>query len=665
MKRSILALSLALIGFGISAQTPRLSLYEEFTGETCPPCAATNPGLNATLLSATNATKIVAIKWQVPIPSAPSNTWSLYKTNQAEIDWRYKAPSAGYGYASQNNASSAITSQGVNSAPSGRIDGQHQWVFGATSDHPTYMSNAIITTAQSYTSAFSITMTRAWNKTCSAVNLTVNIQATASFTSSGNLVFRTVMVERLIQFSVQPGTNGETTFEDVAIKSFPSIQSGVSMASNWTIGQTQTFTLSCPIPSYTRKKEEIAFVGFIQDDGNKKVAQACRADKVPLPADALAGIAAQVDLTCSSNMITPTVVVKNDGTVNAITALTLTPYIDGIQGSPTNWTGNLAIGSSATVVLNPITTPVISGAHTFTCDVDMLSPVYNLTKNAMKTNYMVVGNYQGTPVAEGFVSTTYPPTGWGVINPDLGPTWSRSGITGGFNLTTESTKYDFFNNTNIGDKDELYLPPVNLLGSTNPILTFDLAYAQRTNTSNDQLEVLVSDDCGANWTSFYYTAGTAMSTAGSPVTNAYVPDPLNPTHWRNEFVTLTGFNKPNVLVKFVVTSDHGNNLYLDNINLSQQSTVGIRNDGAKENILMYPNPTNGVVNIKMNTSNAGMSMITVLNNIGQIVYTGEVTLNAGSNITQVNLKGLPYGIYMVNITTGNSTTHRKINLTNQ
>src|SRR5688572_32875432 len=91
MKKQLLALGLLFGAVGLNAQSTRLSVYEEFTGETCPPCAATNPGLNAILLTPTNQTKIVAIKWQVPIPSAPTPTWSLYKTNQTEIDWRYRS----------------------------------------------------------------------------------------------------------------------------------------------------------------------------------------------------------------------------------------------------------------------------------------------------------------------------------------------------------------------------------------------------------------------------------------------------------------------------------------------------------------------------------------------------------------------------------------------
>ena len=77
MKKNLLSFSLVMLGITAFAQTPRLSLYEEFTGETCPPCASTNPGLNTLLALPTNTTKIVPIKWQVPIPSAPSNTWSL------------------------------------------------------------------------------------------------------------------------------------------------------------------------------------------------------------------------------------------------------------------------------------------------------------------------------------------------------------------------------------------------------------------------------------------------------------------------------------------------------------------------------------------------------------------------------------------------------------
>src|ERR1043166_794080 len=138
MKKFFTATFALFTGLCINAQSPRVSLYEEFTGENCGPCFQTNPGLNAKLLSALNATRVVAIKWQVPIPSAPSTTWSLYQTDKPEIDWRYKATSAGgYGYI-----------PAVAYAPFGKIDGQSQAVFGATGnnvDHPFNLTDLMLT----------------------------------------------------------------------------------------------------------------------------------------------------------------------------------------------------------------------------------------------------------------------------------------------------------------------------------------------------------------------------------------------------------------------------------------------------------------------------------------------------------------------------------------
>src|SRR5204862_2321822 len=94
----------------------------------------------------------------------------------------------------------------------------------------------------------------------------------------------------------------EKTFENPAIKSFPTLQAGTPLAGTWTNNQSMTFTLNCPLPSYVRKKSEVAFVGFIQDDGNKKVEQAVMCDKAALPPDGIATDAANVGVTCNNSI---------------------------------------------------------------------------------------------------------------------------------------------------------------------------------------------------------------------------------------------------------------------------------------------------------------------------------------------------------------------------
>jgi hypothetical protein len=650
MKKKVFSICIVLIGLNLVAQTPRMSLYEEFTGETCPPCATANPPLNLLLASPTNTPKIVAIKWQVPIPSAPSNTWSLYQTNKVEIDWRWKSvANGGYGYI-----------PAINSAPSGKIDGEAPTVFGAASAHPANLNNNVISTAQSFTSAFSISVSRAWDASCSSINLTVSIAATANFTAVGALKFRTVMVENIIDFPTAPGSNGEKHFEDVAIKSFPTLQSGISMASNWIVGQTQTFTLNCPIPSYTRKKEEIAFVGFIQDDGNQRVAQAVRVQKSVLSNDAIA-LSAKVAATCSST-ISPIISVYNNG-LNAITALTITPYIDGAIAPTTSWNGNIAPATSATVSLNTISSPTNTGAHTFSYNISAMNGTDgNMTNNSTKVSYLVASDFQGSPVSEDFALTNFPPVKWAAVNSNSGPSWTRVTNAGGYNLSTQSTRYDFFNNKVIGDMDELFITPMNLSGTAAPVLSFDYAYAQRDANSNDKLEVMVSNNCGSSWTNVYSSSGYTLATA-LPMPMAYLPDVNDISQWQTVTINLTGYNSPSVLVKFVVTNDNGNNLYIDNVNLNQTQPVGLIKETKLSNqVSIFPNPTSGNATLRVFSLSSGKSKLILINTMGQIVSSKTIDLFSGNNNILIDTKEFSNGIYSVVLETATETVVKKISI---
>jgi hypothetical protein len=651
MKRNLLLFGFVLIGLGMFAQTPRLSLVEEFTGENCPPCALNNPAFNTLLSQPTNTAKVVAIKWQVPIPSAPSAAWSLYQTNKAEIDWRWRSvANGGYGYT-------------ITSAPSVRIDGQHPTTFGAAGQNITQMNSNVFSTAQSYTSAFSISMEREWDATLSSVNLTVNIEATADFNAVGNLVFRTVMLERLIVFSSAPGTNGEKKFEDVAIKSFPTLQGGVAMASSWTVGQTQTFTLNCPIPSYTRKKEEIAFVGLIQDDGNKKVAQAVRLGTQGTKANDAEAVSISVPsgVICT-NTLAPEVRIRNNGSTT-ISSMIVTPYVGSAAKAPTSWSGTLNNGASITLTLDPFSIDA-GGGQELTYEISGVSGTdANILNNYASTTIFVGSASAGSAVSEGFVNANYPPANWAATNADNGPAWSRhsGGGGGGFALSQESSKYNFFENTVIGDKDELYMPTLDLSGTEDPQMYFDFAYAQRNFNSNDMLEIFASDDCGSTWTKIYSNQGADMSTSSTgPMITAFVPGAAD---WRTEMFPLNGFNKSNVVVKFVVTNDNGNNLYLDNINLMQGNAVGIKKQQASALIVsLYPNPTSGLTNINVQSPQAGEGLLSVTNLLGQTVHTQPVHISEGSNSLQLDASAFPTGVYHVQISTPGGSVIKKLNI---
>src|ERR1700761_7425604 len=246
-KLNFLIVLLSIVCFA-KAQT-RVSLLEEFTGENCQPCAEYNPALDALLAQPTNTTKIIAIKWESPIPSTPSNATSLYQTNKAEIDWRYKGSSVGgYGYQCQYSQTSSIT-DGIVNAPNCIIDGKNQWTFGATSNHPYYLTSGIISTAASVPTPFSITLAPAWNSSFNNCVVTASITSSSAFTALGNFMFRLCLVERYIEFQAPTGTNGERIFRDVVRKSYPTTGApitgmGTALPSTWTAGQMQVLTIN-------------------------------------------------------------------------------------------------------------------------------------------------------------------------------------------------------------------------------------------------------------------------------------------------------------------------------------------------------------------------------------------------------------------------------------
>jgi len=658
MKKNLLTLSLIIAGINLLAQTPRLSLYEEFTGENCPPCAATNPGLDALLQSGTNPNKMVAIKWMVPIPSAPTNTWSLYQTDQAEINWRYSA--AGYGYQSQDTPTNSIIS-GINSAPSGRCDGQHSWVFGAVGDHPAYMTSSVIATAQSYTSPFSISMTPVWSPTYTAITLTVNIQASANYTSTGSLIFRLVLIEKEVHFATAPGSNGEKNFYHPVRMSYPSIQLGTPMASGWITGQSQTFTINCVLPSYIVQKGEIAFVGFIQDDGNKNVLQSFMVSGPALANDAKA-TAVNIPTTVCSNSIIPQITIDNAGN-NSITSLTIAPYKDAIALTPVTWTGNLAPGAATILTMSQFTST--GGAHSYSFNITNVSggDMY-FANNSKKFSFVVEPAYLPPPVIEGFVFGTWPPANWGFLNPDGGAyTWSRVSNAGGYGNSNESTRYDFYNNSVTGDVDDLYLPPTDLSGVSNPVLSFDYAYAPcptgvGANVYNDKLEVLVSTDCGVSWTTVFSKSGANLGTVPA-TTVSFVAAAAN---WTTSTIAIPSLsNNPTALVIFRATNDYGNMLYIDNVNLNQAGAVAIAKISANPvSFDLYPNPTNGEANIIVSSSRSSAAKITVLNTLGQLIYNKTVALNEGITKLQLDSKDFSSGIYHVILETDKGSCLKKL-----
>ena len=97
------------------------------------------------------------------------------------------------------------------------------------------------------------------------------------------------------------------------------------------------------------------------------------------------------------------------------------------------------------------------------------------------------------------------------------------------------------------------------------------------------------------------------------------------------------------------SSAGGSNLAIDNILVVNESGTGTNpREKANDVPLVYPNPSAGIVNLRMNLVNTGNVQIEVTDIVGKTVYAQLYKGAAGTNLITFNVSSLKEGIYFVN-----------------
>jgi hypothetical protein len=356
-------------------------------------------------------------------------------------------------------------------------------------------------------------------------------------------------------------------------------------------------------------------------------------------------------LACSTTY-SPSFIMENNSISTTLTSATINYDIDGGTPQTYNWSGSVAAGSSTTVTLASQT--LTAGSHTL--NVTTASPnasTDNNNNNNTKAYPFTVVTATGTatPYANTMSSASWPYTNWVVSNNDGGTTWTHDAANGG------SAKYDFYNNANIGDVDEMIVEPVDLSTASAASMTFNVADAQYSTAYIDQLEVYVSTDCGVTWTSVYNKSGATLATVAA-TTSAFTPTAAN--QWRNECVNLTPFVGNNkVFISFKATNGYGNNLYVDDINVTNSACpTAVQELGSGVNSLnLFPNPTSDVANVNFTLNENTDVTINVYNAIGALVSSSvQGNMASGTQNVQINTANFNNGIYMVELVAGSNRT---------
>jgi len=230
---------------------------------------------------------------------------------------------------------------------------------------------------------------------------------------------------------------------------------------------------------------------------------------------------------------------------------------------------------------------------------------------------------------------------------------------GAFGNSVTSYVYNYYGISN-GKKVSLMFHKMDFSSNTGYGLKFNYAYAQYGGTENDKLEIRVSTDCGATFTTLWSKAGADLKTSPPVGNNKNFFPAID--QWAAANIDLSAYNNTaDVIIEFLGTSDFGNNLYVDDIRVYNSTDVSIATPENNNTVSVYPNPAVNQFNLDIELAEKANVTYSVLNNLGQEVINADLgTLNAGSQNQKVNISELAQGIYVIQININNSIITKKL-----
>ena len=182
-------------------------------------------------------------------------------------------------------------------------------------------------------------------------------------------------------------------------------------------------------------------------------------------------------------------------------------------------------------------------------------------------------------------------------------------------------------------------------------MTYDYAYSGYASGYDDGLRIDISTNCGTSWDSIYGAFGPNLQTV------PYESSAWTPTcgSWATDSINLSnlGLNGDTIMFRFAAINGYGNHFYLDNINVNGLNILF--NEEKNEmfsQTKIYPNPSNGNINIKTNIDKL---QIKIYSSLGELI----TEKNIEKNVKSIDFNRMPKGIYLIQLINQNNTEARK------
>ncbi len=360
-------------------------------------------------------------------------------------------------------------------------------------------------------------------------------------------------------------------------------------------------------------------------------------------------------VSCSYSF-TPTVRLQNFGS-SVLTNCFINYKLDNGTVATYTWTGSLSTGLFTFVTLpTQITT---SGNHTLTCFSSNPNSGIdgNTTNDAFSTSFSIIQPNTPLPFSEGFENNAVVSANWGTSSSSGANNWQITNSSS----ATGIQSFMVNNITNSPGNVSWFQSAISYDFSTysNPMLTFKVAYQRKNASGIDNLQVLVSTNCGATWLPKWGKSGGSLATNTLITSVPFIAAP-------SDFITYTvnlgsAASSNNVLLMWKFTADAtqpGNNIYIDDINITSIPTSVQNNNNPLNEISIIPNPTSQLYNIVFYSQQETTANILVYDIAGKIIEQHNTQVSSGqNNISMGQTNQYAKGMYFVKILTANGLNY--------
>ena len=343
-------------------------------------------------------------------------------------------------------------------------------------------------------------------------------------------------------------------------------------------------------------------------------------------------------VVCSSEL-NPVVEVKNNGSI-PIAEFDIV-YGIGDQEQTYSYNGDsIFSGEYVDVTLGQFA--IQNGNYQLSFSLSNIPDDINGANNYIDHVFAVDDQTDFIPLREQFESIDLSSTNWITINEDNNIGWelTEAPLVSDDNMAAYINLYNY---EDLQQLDWLISPALDFSGAVEASIFFRTSYAKNLDF-NDQLRVVVSKDCGANFDDVIDVYSSSELSVNS---SEDFWEPAGQNDWITHSIDMSDYaGEQNVRVAFQAVNDYGNNLYLDDVEFFTTAEDNIVKT-AQNSYTLYPNPSNdGLFKLAFNTSERQGVIVFIYDQMGKLITMDEYE-NTLNQTYYYDLTGERSGVYII------------------